>query len=88
MSDKVEHESHAPVEQLKLTFPEAEKEIVEAAYEAADTILEYGSGGSTMLAACRGKHVTAVESDSGWAASLNDIMGQHGYADHAKSHPL
>jgi hypothetical protein len=51
-----------------LTFPEAEAEAVRAAYAAAEVILEYGSGGSTVLAAgMPGKTVLSVESDPDWA---------------------
>jgi hypothetical protein len=81
---EVERKSHAPVDQLKLTFPEDEKKFLESAYEGASTILEYGSGGSTMLAARLGKHVVAIESDPVWAASLNTIIGRHGFGGHAK----
>lgn len=54
-----------------LTFPEAEANHLRAAYKAATVILEYGSGGSTVLAAnLPGKLVISVESDRDWAISL------------------
>ncbi len=54
-----------------LTFPADEAAHVRAAYAAADCILEYGSGGSTMLAAEQGTRlVMSVESDNAWADDL------------------
>ena len=49
----------------KLTLPEAEASALRAAYAAAEVVLEYGSGGSTVLAAEAGAEVWAVESDAG-----------------------
>lgn len=60
------------------SFPPAVAETVEAAYRGAETILEYGSGGSTVLAARLGKRVFAVESDRAWAAATAAwIAGHH-----------
>lgn len=54
-----------------LTMPAAEAEALRMAYEAAQVILEYGSGGSTVMAArMQGKHVTSVESDADWAQMM------------------
>jgi hypothetical protein len=54
-----------------LTLPPAEAAALTAAYAAADVILEYGSGGSTVLAAeMSGKTVFSVESGADWAAGL------------------
>jgi|SRR6056297_420697 len=54
-----------------LTMPEAEGAHLRAAYEQADAILEYGSGGSTALAAgMTGKRVWSVESDRDWAGMM------------------
>lgn len=56
----------------ELTLPEAEAAALTEAYAAADVILEYGSGGSTVLAAeMPGKRVTSVESDPDWAAKMH-----------------
>lgn len=42
-------------------MPPAEAEALRMAYEEAEVILEYGSGGSTVVAAeLPGKHVTSV----------------------------
>lgn len=54
-----------------LTLPEAEAVLVAKHYSAASVILEYGSGGSTRLAAqLNGKLVVSVESDRDWAITL------------------
>jgi len=48
-------------------MPEAEAELLRQHYEDADVILEYGSGGSTVMASeMEGKHITSVESDKAW----------------------
>ncbi|PSJ56514.1 hypothetical protein [Kumtagia ephedrae] len=58
-------------EKYTLTMPEAEADCVRAAYEAARVILEYGSGGSTVMASKRpGKLIFSVESDRDWAMGL------------------
>lgn len=55
----------------ELTFPSEESELVCEAYREARTILEYGSGGSTWLAASQPrKFVLSVESDRDWAIAL------------------
>lgn len=55
----------------ELTFPDTEAAAVRAAYDAAGVILEYGSGGSTVMAAeMAGKRVFAVESDRDWALMM------------------
>lgn len=53
-----------------LTFPAEEAELVRQYYAASVSILEYGSGGSTVLAAELGKPVFSVESDAAWAERL------------------
>lgn len=55
----------------ELTFPPEEAECVRSHYTAARVILEYGSGGSTLLgAAIDGKFLMSVESDRHWAMKL------------------
>jgi len=55
----------------KLTMPAAEAAHVGLCYGAADVILEYGSGGSTVLAAeMPDKVIFTVESDADWMADL------------------
>src|SRR6056297_3417561 len=72
---------HTPViERPQLTFPEDVGEWVREHYEAANVILEYGSGGSTVLGAeMTGKRIFSVESDKNWCAMMQ------GYFDHAGS---
>lgn len=54
-----------------LSLPPEEAGVLEAEYARARVILEYGSGGSTRLAASMpGKYVIAVESDRSWAMDL------------------
>lgn len=53
-----------------LTLPEAEAAALHRAFSAADTVLEYGSGGSTIMAAEAGAEVWSVEADAGWAAMM------------------
>jgi hypothetical protein len=55
----------------QLSFPPEEAAILQEEYGRARVILEYGSGGSTLLAASMpGKYVMAVESDRDWAVDL------------------
>lgn len=57
----------------KLTMPEAESAAVLAAYQSAEVILEYGTGGSTVLAAdLPGRRVFSVESSADWLAMMQD----------------
>ena len=66
----VDPDSEAP--SFELTFGAAESDFLCRYYDAADTILEYGSGGSTVLAAELGRTVFSVESDKAWAGRLAD----------------
>lgn len=63
----------APFQKPKLTLPDAEADWLRAAYGAASCILEYGSGGSTALAAeMPGKTVWSVESDAAWVGMMRN----------------
>lgn len=53
-----------------LTFRPREIGMLRRCYEQASVILEYGSGGSTILGAELGKRVISVESDRDWAERL------------------
>jgi hypothetical protein len=54
-----------------LTLPSAEAAAVAEAYASANIILEYGSGGSTVIAAeMDGKTIFSVESDASWVAGF------------------
>jgi hypothetical protein len=50
-----------------LTLPADEARLLQDHYARAGVVLEYGSGGSTLLAARLGKQVFSVESDAAWA---------------------
>lgn len=61
-----------------LTLPPEEAEALAAVYGAAGVILEYGSGGSTALAAdMAGKAIFSVESDADWAAGMQAWFDSH-----------
>ena len=52
-------------------MPEAEAAALREAYRLAGAILEYGSGGSTVVASeLPGKTIVTVESDPDWAAMM------------------
>lgn len=57
-----------------LTFPPEVARHVRDCYAGADGILEYGSGGSTKLAAELGVPCLAVESDVDWAKALTSHL--------------
>lgn len=61
----------------ELTLPEAEAALLRDAYDRASVILEFGSGGSTILAAELGKRVISVESDKSWAQMMRDWLQQN-----------
>ena len=55
----------------ELSFSPDEEAVVRAYYSKATVILEYGSGGSTIMGAEQpGKRVFSVESDRSWALRL------------------
>ncbi len=58
-----------------LILPPDEAAWVKEVYGAADTILEYGSGGSTVLAAeLPQKTIFSVESDAEWARNMQTYI--------------
>ena len=60
-----------PITRPELTLPEAEAARLRAAYSEARVVLEYGSGGSTIMAAEKpGTRVFSVESDKDWAQMM------------------
>lgn len=61
----------------ELTFPPEEAAALRAAYGVARSVLEYGSGGSTVLAAELGANVWSVESDPDWACGLQGWLDAH-----------
>ncbi len=61
-----------------LTMPPDEAAFLRAGYVAARVILEYGSGGSTAMAAeMPGKTVWTVESDKAWMLGLQDWFSRN-----------
>jgi hypothetical protein len=60
---------------FELTFRRVVIDFLTAQYAAAHAILEYGSGGSTVLAAKIGRPVISVESDKAWADRLAAHLG-------------
>lgn len=60
----------------ELTLPAVEAAWLRAAYEQAEVVLEYGSGGSTVMAAEMGKTVIAVDSDREWAARVGVYISE------------
>lgn len=62
----------------KLTLPDIEAEVVRTAYGAARTILEYGSGGSTVIAGdVAGATVFSVENDGDWARMMQGWFAEN-----------
>ncbi|WP_375172843.1 hypothetical protein [Pseudooceanicola sp.] len=62
----------------ELMLPEAEAAVLRQAYAGAGCILEYGSGGSTVLASeLPGKRVVSVESDPDWAQMMRDWFAEN-----------
>lgn len=62
-------------QQPPLTLPSVAADAVREAYADASVILEYGSGGSTVIASELGKTVFSVESDRRW------LDGMQGWFD-------
>lgn len=76
----------APIPTAAISMPPAEADWLRAEYGAAGVILEYGSGGSTMLAQSLGKQVFSVESDAEWLAGLRGRLAEAGPMDKVHLH--
>ena len=75
-------ETEPGISRPDLTLPEAEAGRLRAAFDAADVILEYGSGGSTVMAGeMPGKAVFSVESDKDWAQMMRGWFAANPPAD-------
>lgn len=62
----------------ELTLPQAEADALRAAYAAGSVILEYGSGGSTVVGAqMAGKTLFSVESDAAWLAKMQGYLDKN-----------
>ncbi len=60
-----------------VTFPKEVEAFVRKTYAAASVILEYGSGGSTWIAAqMPGKLIFSVESDLNWSLDMQAFFNQ------------
>ena len=60
-----------------MTFPDAEANLVREYYGKVASILEYGSGGSTILAATTPHDfIASVESDKAWAQNLSAVLNR------------
>jgi len=61
----------------EFSMPEIQQALVREAYQNASVILEYGSGGSTALAASLpDKFIISVENDPRWAANMVSYFQQ------------
>ncbi len=58
------------MERSTLTLPPEETAALTAAYQGAGVILEYGTGGSTLLAAALARVVFSVESSTDWRVMM------------------
>lgn len=68
----------AILQRPELTLPETEAAHLRATYERAEVILEYGVGGSTVMAAeMAGKTITSIETDQLWVDTLNAWFAQN-----------
>lgn len=82
-------DTSAPPAPPVLTFPPQEAEAITAFYTKADVILEYGSGGSTVLAAQQPKTTTySVESDAQWAERLQSTLNGIAGGETVHLHPV
>lgn len=73
----------------ELSFPEEEAAFLEKHYRDAGVILEYGSGGSTVMASkMPDKRVFSVESDRNWALSLQEKLDSANLPSPATLYPV
>ena len=70
-------EEQAASPDFALTFGPLEAELVSQSYANCRAVLEYGSGGSTVMAAKLGKPVVTVESDKAWADRMRETLADH-----------
>lgn len=73
VKDKTRMTKHM-FQQFNLTFTPVTSKYVQSRYKKATTIVEYGSGGSTILAAKEGKTIISTESSSEW---MIELMGAY-----------
>ncbi|NIZ11650.1 hypothetical protein [Pseudooceanicola sp. HF7] len=75
---KTDAETVTLPERPELVFPDQEAEALRMAYAQARAVLEYGAGGSTVLAAELGTPVVSVESDGAWAERVRGWIAEVG----------
>lgn len=69
-----------------LTLPKAEAALLREVYAGASSVLEYGSGGSTLVAADCGAEVFSVESSAEWAGMMQAYFAAHGSPERIRIH--
>ncbi|MBV0934049.1 O-linked N-acetylglucosamine transferase, SPINDLY family protein [Marinobacterium weihaiense] len=78
-----------PVAKPHLTLPAAVAEHLKEVYAGAHTILEYGSGGSTIVASeMKGKRIFTVENDLDWADKMRRYIAQEPHPSPAIIHSV
>lgn len=71
--------------QPELTMPDAEAAVLRGYYEQANVILEYGSGGSTVLASqMTDKYVISLESSKEWWTMMMEWLDLNPCAENTK----
>jgi hypothetical protein len=75
---ELKHSAPLEISAPVLTLPRKEAETLRSAYQAAEVILEYGSGGSTLVAGdLPGRRVFSVESSAKWIAMMEAWLTQN-----------
>jgi hypothetical protein len=83
------HDRKKKLDAPVMTFPEKVRAHVEKRYAEARILLEYGSGGSTVLAAGQaGKFIQSVECDFDWAMNLRQYLDEIGTASPVAVYPV
>lgn len=78
-----------PVAKPELTLPTSVAVHLRQVYAAANNILEYGSGGSTVLASeMQGKRIFTVENDLAWADKMRRYIAQEPHPSPAIIHSV
>ncbi|MHC8383805.1 O-linked N-acetylglucosamine transferase, SPINDLY family protein [Pseudomonas sp. LB3P14] len=71
LAARQDEDLRAPMQEPQVTFPEEVAIYLKKIYSEASVILEYGSGGSTIIAArMPDKSVISVENDARWAKDM------------------
>lgn len=63
--------AHTILPRAEMALPELEGAYLREAYQKAGNILEYGAGGSTVMASqMAGKNIVSIETDQDWVTEL------------------